>query len=225
MQEKAIWQKKIEKIEGEISSGIKQIFRRKLMRQVETAPEIPVPEELKRDLERALRYRSQARRKAVECLDYLQECLCGTDEQVMRRFKKASNKAAEQSLRDFLMSGDEKILIESFLNAIEAEVERFFEEQQKYAAAYPRPAQKERELCVSEEIEAQYPFLPRYLKALLSQYPSLLDEQEVERKIVEIKRHLSQARSIFEEIERYAVEIYIALLKTSTEAMEKFLDN
>lgn len=222
--------KKIEEIELELKLAIKHIFQRKLAAmQIKEASshlrEIPIPEELKRDLERALRYRSQARKKAVECLEYIEECLKGTDEEVLRRFKKASNRIAEQTLNNYLASRDEKILTQGFLNAFEVEVDKLFEEQRRYTLAYPPLTKKEKELYISEEVESQYPFLPRYLKALLAQYPSLLNEQEVERKIREIKRHLAQGQAVFKEIEEYAIAVYIALLKTEVENFKLNLNN
>ncbi len=224
----AKWQKKIDEVEKKVSIDIKLMLRGKLaaMSSKGRSPlEMPVPEELNRDLERALRFRSQARKMIFECLDYIQECLTGTDRDVLKRFKKASNKIAEQTLSDFLASDDEKLLTEGFLKSIEAEFDRLFEHQRKYTTAYPPPSRKEIALYISEDVERRYPFLPRYLKALLSQNPSLLEDRGVEKKLAEISEHISRAQSIFEEIERYAVEIYIALLKTSPEAMEKFSDN
>ncbi len=221
--QRASWLIKIMEIEVELRRAIRQIFQRKV--EIETTRanmklrEIPIPEELKRDLERAVRYRSQARKKAIECLEYIQECLRGTDEEVLRRFKRVSNKIAEQTLNNYLASGDEKVLTQGFLNAFEVEVDKLFEEQHKYTLLYPALEQRERELYISEEVELQYPFLPRYLKALLTQYPSLLDE--VGGKIMEIKRHLAQGRAIFREIEEYAVAVYIALLKTSEGEISK----
>ncbi|MEM2925743.1 MAG: hypothetical protein QXJ68_08670 [Methanocellales archaeon] len=211
--------KKIEEIELELRSAINRIFQRKFIAmqlEIKASPrEIPIPEELKRDLERALRYRSQAGKKAVECLKYIQECLRGTDEEVLRRFKKASNKVAKQTLDNYLESRNEEILTQWFLNAFEVEVDKLFEEQRKYTKVYPPLTQKERELYISEEVESQYPFLPRYLKALLTQYPSLLTEEEIQREIIEIQRHLARGREIFKEIEEYAIAVYIALLKNS----------
>jgi hypothetical protein len=211
---------KIEEIEIELSRAIKRLFQRKLaaMRAPDLElkeKEIPIPMELKRDLERALEYRTQARKKVIECLEYIQECLRGTDAEVLRRFKKASNKIAEQTLRSYLESRDERVLTQGFLNAFEVEIDKLFEEQRRYTLAYPTLSQKERELYINEEVELQYPFLPKYLKALLTRYPSLFDEQEILKKIIEIKEHLVQGRSIFKEIEEYAVGVYIALLKTS----------
>lgn len=210
--------KKIEEIEVELRSAINRIFQRKFIAmQLETEAslrEIPIPEELKKDLEKALRYRSQAGKKAVECLEYIQECLRGTDEEVLRRFKKASDKIAKQTLNNYLESRNEEILTQGFLNAFEAEVDKLFEEQRRYTKAYPPLTQKEKELYISEEVEFQYPFLPRYLKALLTKYPSLLDEGEIQRGIIEIQRHLAKGREIFKEIEEYAIAVYIAQLKT-----------
>lgn len=212
--------KKIEEIEVELRLGIKRIFQQKFeAMQVQEASlhlrEIPIPGELKKDLERVLKHRSQARKKAVECLEYIQECLKGTDEEVLRRFKKASNKIAEQILNNYLASRDEKILTQGFLNAFEVEVEKLFEEQRRYTLAYPPLTQREKMLYISEEVESQYPFLPRHLKAILTQYPSLLNEKEIQRKIMEIQRHLAKGREVFKEIEEYAIAVYIALLKTS----------